>query len=368
MPAPDAAAHIITAPDGSAHTIPAPASNAPAARRLISGRPHIPTSRDLARHEWSYVIRRVRHGVTRHRALDAAASLTFYSALSLFPAALTLVSAVAVSADRETATKDLLASIGEVAQDETVSAIAGPLTQLLGFENPGIALAIGLVLVLWSASGYATAFGRAVNNVYEVREGRKMVGYRGQMLLVTVATSVGFTAITLILLGTPRIALAIGDSQGIGEPFITVWNIGKWPVALGIAIIIVAMLYYFTPNIHRPRLRWVSWGAVFAIVVWAIATLLFGVYVTTVAPYDEVYGWLGGGVVLLLWLYITNYVLVLGAEVDAEITRVRQLRDGIDAEESIRLPLRDSTLNLAMARRHAADVADGRALRQHDVP
>ena len=339
-----------------------------AAHPNLSGRPHLARTRGLTRREWAYVTRRVRHGITRHRALDAAASLTFYSALSIFPASLTLVSAVAVTANRRDASTNLLATIGEVAQDSTVAASASPIRELLSFPNPALGLAIGLVLLLWSASGYATAFGRALNAIYEVREGRRMVGYRGLMLLVTCATTAGFTAITLILLGTPRVASAIATSVGAGEPFLTIWNFGKWPVALALAIAIVAMLYYFTPNIHRPHLRWVSWGATFAIVVWALATLLFGLYVSTIAPYGKVYGWLGGGVVLLLWLYITNYVLILGAEVDAEITRVRQLRDDVEAEETIRLPLRDSQLNLAMARRHAADVADGRALRQHDSP
>jgi len=157
-------------------------------------------------------------------------------------------------------------------------------------------------------------------------------------------------------------------TAGVGEPWLSIWTVAKWPIVLGLAVLIVAILYYFTPNTSRPRLRWVSWGATFAITVWALATAGFAVYVATVGQYDEVYGWLGGSLVLLLWLHITNLVLVLGAEVDAEIVRVRQLHSGIEAEDVIRLPLRDSTRNLRLARQRAEDIADGRRLREHEVP
>lgn len=327
-----------------------------------------PTSRGLDRAAWQLVVRRSWHGFLRHRGIDSAAALTFFSALALLPAALTVVSAVALADTRAGAVRDLLATVDSVARGSTVAALTDPLQQLTRLPHPGWGLAIGLVLTLWTASGYATAFGRAVNTVYEVQEGRQFWKFRGHMLLVTLVTTVAFASIVVILLATPDVATAISASLGIGEPWLTLWNVGKWLLLLALAVLIVAILYFFTPNILRPRMRWVSWGAAFAIVLWAIATSGFALYVATVGQYDKIYGWLGGGIVLLLWLYLSNLVLVIGAEADAEIVRVRQLQAGIESEDVIRLPLRDSTRNLLLARQRAQDVADGRALREQHVP
>lgn len=338
------------------------------ASRRDAGSLSTPTSRGLDRAALRVAARRAWHGFVRHRGIDSAAALTFFSAIALFPASLTVVSAIAIFDTRDGAVRDVLNAIDSVSRESTVATLAGPIGQLTRLPSPGWGLAIGIVLTVWMASGYATGFGRAVNAVYEVQEGRQFWKFRGIMILVTLVTTVAFASIITILLITPAVAAAIGERLGVGEPWFTTWNIAKWPVLLALAILIIAILYYFTPNISRPRMRWVSWGALFAIIAWAIATAGFAIYVTTVGQYDKIYGWLGGGIVLLLWLYITNLVLVLGAEVDAEIVRVRQLKSGIEAEEVIRLPLRDSTRNLMLARQRAEDVAAGRALREHEVP
>ena len=131
-----------------------------------------------------------------------------------------------------------------------------------------------------------------------------------------------------------------------------------------LAFVIIGVLYYATPNVRHSRLRWVSWGAAFAIVAWGLATLAFAIYVMTVGTYDRIYGWIGGGLAILVWLYITNLVLVIGAEVDGELVRVRQLTAGIAAEEIIQLPARDTTRTLMLARQLAQDVAAGRAIRE----
>jgi membrane protein len=227
-----------------------------------------------------------------------------------------------------------------------------------------LALIVGLLFTLWSVSSYATAFGRAANTVYEVQEGRPIWKFRGLMMLVTLLLMVGYALIIVILLGTPSAVRAIGDAAGFGEPWLTVWNIGKWPVLAILAFVIIGVLYYATPNVRHSRLRWVSWGAAFAIVAWGLATLAFAIYVMTVGTYDRIYGWIGGGLAILVWLYITNLVLVIGAEVDGELVRVRQLTAGIAAEEIIQLPARDTTRTLMLARQLAQDVAAGRAIRE----
>ncbi|MBG6053903.1 membrane protein [Salinibacterium sp. CAN_S4] len=300
----------------------------------------------------------------RHRGLDSAAALTFFSALAIFPAALAVVSVFALAEGKRDAAAVILGIIDEVAQNSTVVTLREPITQLFTIANPGLALGIGLVLSIWSLSSFSTAFGRAVNSVYEVQEGRQIWKFRGLMMILATFLLVVFAAIIVLLVTTPTVASAIGDAVGIGEPWLTVWSILRWPALLILVTLLMAVLYYFTPNVRHQRMRWVSFGALFAIVAWSLATAVFALYVTNVGTYDRIYGWLGGGLAVLVWLYITNFVLVLGAEVDAEVVRLRQLGSGIAAEEIVQLPMRDTTRNLMLARQRAQDVADGRAIRE----
>jgi membrane protein len=322
-----------------------------------------PTSRGIDRSAWRYAARRALHGFVLHRGIDSAAALTFFATLALFPGALVVVSLFAIARDRERAISSILAVVEEFGARSTVETVEAPLREFLSIQNPGIALVIGLVLLLWTLSAYATAFGRAMNATYEVLEGRQIWKFRGLMMVVTLFLMVTFGAILLILVATPRVAAAFAESLGFAEPWLTVWNIGKWPVLVALAVVVAGVLYFSTPNVRHVRVRWVSWGAGFAIVTWALATAAFALYVATIGQYERVYGWLGGAIVVLLWLYITNLVLVLGAEVDAEVVRLRQLSSGQAAEETIQLPLRDTTRNLMLARQRADDVRDGRAIR-----
>jgi membrane protein len=325
------------------------------------------TTRGIGREAWRFVLRRTLHGFVRHRGIDSAASLTFYAALAAFPATLSVVSMLALLNSRKGAVSEVLSLIDSVAPHSTVAILAQPLGEFTQLANPAIALVAGLVLTIWSVSGYATGFGRAVNNVYEVQEGRPFWIFRARMMLLAAALLVTFSCVVATLLLTPDVVRAIGRAAGIGEPWLGVWNIGKWFLLVALLLLLVALLYSFTPNVVRPRLRWVSWGAVFAIVVWAIATACFGLYVANFGSYGKIYGWLGAGVVLLLWFYLSNLVLVIGAELDAELVRVRQLHAGVAAEQTVQLPLRDTRRNLTLARQRARDEAEGRSLRErHD--
>ncbi len=321
-----------------------------------------PTARGLGAAAWAFAARRAWHGFVRHRGIDSAAALTFFSALALFPAALGVVSAFALGNGRDNAAAELLDIVDEIAPPQTVDLVREPLTQLFTISNPGIALAIGLALSLWSLSSYATAFGRAVNTVYEVQEGRQIWNFRGLMLVLAVFLLAIFAAIAVLLLTTERVAMAVG----LTDPWLTVWVVGRWPAIAILFTLLIAVLYYVTPNVRHDRMRWVSFGALFAIVAWGAATAAFAFYATTAQTYDRVYGWLGAGLALLIWLYITNLVLVLGAEVDAELVRVRQLSAGIRAEEIVQLPMRDTRRNLMLARQRAQDEAEGRAIRERN--
>ncbi|WP_242090929.1 YihY/virulence factor BrkB family protein [Curtobacterium sp. DN_7.5] len=303
------------------------------------------------------VVRRTYHSVIRHRVVDAAASLTFFATLTVFPTALAVVSALAIVDRSGDGLEDIIQVLGFIVRPETATHLEEPLRQLLSLDNPWLGFATGVVLTLWSLSGYATAFGRAMNTAYEVEEGRRIWKFRSMMLLVTLLVMVGGAVAILILLGTPTIAAAIVDQMGWPIWVDDLWNVLKWPVLAADLVVMVAVLYYATPNVRTPQLRWVSAGAAFAIVTWAIATLGFAVYVETIGAGNRAYGWLGGAILLLVYLYISNFVLVVGGELDSEVIRMRQLFAGIEADEAIRLPLRDVTRNFTLARWRDADIA-----------
>ncbi|WP_144764122.1 YihY/virulence factor BrkB family protein [Curtobacterium sp. 9128] len=321
------------------------------------------SARELQRTGVRAVVRRTYHSIIRHRVVDAAASLTFFALLTVFPATLTVVSALAI-VDREgDSLEDIVQVIGFIVRPETATHLEQPLRQLLSLDNPWLGFATGVVLTLWSLSGYATAFGRAMNTAYEVEEGRRIWKFRSMMLLVTLLVMVGGAIAIVILLGTPTISAAIVHQIGWASWIDDLWNVVKWPVLAVDLVVMVAVLYYATPNVKTPQLRWVSAGAAFAIVAWAIATLGFSLYVETIGGSNRAYGWLGGAILLLVYLYISNFVLVVGGELDSEVIRMRQLLAGIEADETIRLPLRDVTRNFALARWRDADVAAAHEVR-----
>ena len=160
-------------------------------------------------------------------------------------------------------------------------------------------------------------------------------------------------AVALSLVLTGPAAAAVGNAIGLGSTAVLVWNIAKWPVLLLVVVLVVAVLYYATPNIQQPKFRWISVGAVLAIVVWIAASALFGFYVANFSSYNKTYGALAGVVVFLLWLWITNLALLFGAELDSELERGRELQSGLPAERDIQLPPRD-TRNIEKAREEAA--------------
>ena len=314
-------------------------------------------SRDLQRTGVRAVVRRTYHSVVRHRVVDAAASLTFFALLTAFPAALAVVSALSVVDRQGDSVSDIVEVLGFIVRPETAQHLEGPLRQLLTLDDPWVGFSIGLVLTLWSLSGYATAFGRAMNTAYEVEEGRRIWKFRSMMLLVTLLVMVGGAIAIVILLGTPSVSAAIVRQLGWAPWIDDLWNVAKWPVLAVVLVVMVAVLYTATPNVKTPRLRWVSAGAAFAIVTWALATVGFSVWVETVGSGgNRAYGWLGGAILLLVYLYISNFVLVVGGELDSEVIRLRQLLAGIEADETIRLPLRDVTRNFTLARWRDQDV------------
>ncbi|WP_395639233.1 YihY/virulence factor BrkB family protein [Pseudolysinimonas sp.] len=299
---------------------------------------------------WQMAVRRAWHGFMRHDGIDSAAALTFFALLALLPGSLALVSVFAILDDRDRAVDDLAAVLDTVLPDQATRDLEGLLRELLSLNNPYVALTIALLLLIWTTSGYATAFGRATNKVFEVEEGRPFWAFRGRMILV---------ALLLDLLGAIVITVLFGPGDW------PVWAVLRWPVLLAFAVLFVAVLYTFTPNVVRPQRRWVSVGSSFAILFWIVVTGGVALYAVFV-DHGAVYGSLGGVIVGLLWLYATNAALVAGVELDAEITRLQQIAEGEDVARSLDLPVRDTRRIRMLRRQRNADIAAAREL-QNDA-
>jgi membrane protein len=319
---------------------------------------------DIRKRSWIYVARKTLREFSKDQCTDLAAALTYYAVLALFPALVALVSLLGVLGQGQSTVDALLEIVDQVGPASAVDSLRPTIEQLSSSQGAGIALVIGLLGALWSASGYVGAFGRAMNRIYEVGEGRPIWKLRPVQLLVTLfaVLLVAVAAAALVLTGP--VAEAVGEQIGLGSTAILVWDIAKWPVLLGIVVLIVAVLYYATPNVKQPKFRWISLGALFAIVVWILASAAFGFYVATFSSYNKTYGSLAGVVVFLLWLWITNLALLAGAELDAELERGRQLQAGIAAEETIQLPPRDTRKIDKAEDKERSDIEDGRAIRQ----
>ncbi|WP_111766768.1 YihY/virulence factor BrkB family protein [Nakamurella deserti] len=318
---------------------------------------------DLTKPSWKFVFKKTVREFSQDECLDLAAGLTYYAVLALFPALLAIVSLLGLLGQDQAGTDALMNIIRQVAPS-AADTMQGVVTQLTQSQGAGIGLVIGILGALWSASGYVGAFGRSMNRVYEIDEGRPFYKLRPVMLLVTLVAVVLAALVAVALVVSGPVAGAVGDAIGIGETGLTIWNIAKWPVILAVVVFIVAVLYWATPNIKQPKFRWISVGAVIAVVVWIVASAAFGFYVANFGNYNKTYGSLAGVIVFLLWLWITNLALLFGAEVDSELERGRQLQAGIEAEETLQLPPRDTKASDKAAAKEEQVVEQGRRIRE----
>ncbi|MBT2538364.1 YihY/virulence factor BrkB family protein [Arthrobacter sp. ISL-69] len=341
----------------------AKARTAPAADD--SRKPDSPT--DVSRPSWKYIAKKTLREFTKDQCGDLAAALTYYGVLSMFPALLALVSLLGIFGQAEKTTAAMLEIVQGIAPGAALDVIKQPIQELASSSTAGFTLILGILTALWSASGYVGAFGRAMNRIYEVDEGRPFIKLRGAMLAVTLTTViiVALTAAMLVLSGP--VAEAVGNAIGLGGVFLTTWNILKWPVVVLLVIAVIAILYYATPNVKQPKFRWMSLGSFIALMIFVLASLGFGFYVANFGSYNKTYGAIGGVIVMLLWLWILNMSLLFGAEFDAEMERGRQLQAGIEAEETIQLPPRDTKQSDKLQVREEEDIRRGRDLRErHD--
>jgi membrane protein len=270
---------------------------------------------------------------------DWAAALTYYGLLSLFPALIALVSIVGLFGDPQSTTQKVTDIVTEIGPESAADTFSGPIESITSNRSAaGILFVVGLAVALWSASGYVGAFMRASNVVYETPEGRPFWKLRPLQILVTLVMVILLALLALALVLTGPLAEAVAEPLGIGDEAVTAWDIAKWPVMLAMVVLMIAVLYYASPNVKLRGFRWVTPGSIVAVVVWLLASAAFAFYVANFASYDETYGALGGVVVMLVWLWITNLALLFGHELNAERERSRELAEGrTRAEKEIQL-------------------------------
>jgi len=323
---------------------------------------------EIEKPSWKYVFRKTIREFTADQATDLAAALTYYGVLAVFPALLAFVSILGLFGDANQTTDTLLDLVGGLVPSTTLEAVREPIETITSAPAAGLALVIGIGGALWGASGYVGAFARAMNRIYGIQEGRPVWKLRPITLAVTVLAIIAAVTAALLLVVSGPIAENVAGIFGVGEVGLVIWNIVRWPILAFLAVLIVAVLYYATPNVQQPKFRWMSLGALLALVVWVIASVGFAFYAANFASYDETYGSIGGVIVFLLWVWISNVALLFGAELDAELERGRELQAGIPAEEHIQLPPRDTKVSDKAAVQHEKDITMARAIRAQQDP
>jgi membrane protein len=298
----------------------------------------------LPRESWKDTLKRTVLEFKDDKLQHWAAALTYYAVLSIFPALLVLVSLVGLFANPERVTSVLTDTVSELGPATAAKTFQGPIESITSNRGAaGVVFVIGLVAALWSASGYVSAFSDAANVIYEVEEGRPFWKLKPLQVAVTLVVILlaAFVALALVLTGP--IVGALGSSLGIGDTALTVWRFAKWPVLIVLVLVIFGVLYYASPNARVGGVRWVTGGAVAALVAWIVASIVFALYVANFSSYDKTYGALGGVVVFLLWLWITNMAILLGAEFNAETERARQVHAGVrGADRELQLREREA--------------------------
>jgi membrane protein len=288
--------------------------------------PSSPT--DLGRRTWLGVLKRTIKQFQADNLSDWAAALTYYGILSLFPALLVLISSLGLVGHGTQ--KTVLDNVKKLVPG-TAGDMVGNIIQNVQSapRASGILAIVGLVGALWSASGYISAFMRATNAIYDVPEGRPIWKTLPLRLGLTVLTGVLLTVILLAVALTGSLANLIGRLLHVGHGAVLVWDIAKWPVLVVLISLMFAVLYYFAPNAKHGGFRWITPGGLLAVLIWLIASAGFALYVANFGSYNKTYGTFAGIIVFLVWVWISNIAILLGAEFDAEIQRGRAIEGGL---------------------------------------
>jgi membrane protein len=272
---------------------------------------------------------------------DWAAALTYYGVLAIFPALLALVSILGLIG--HSATQPLIDNLGRLAPGPARQIFTSAIQNIQkGQGTAGILFVVGLAGAVWSASSYVAAFMRASNSIYDVEEGRPFYKTLPTRVVTTLALLIVLAVSAAAVVLTGGLARQVGHLLGIGSSAVSVWDIAKWPILLLLVGLMLSILNWASPNVRQPGFRWISPGSVLSVVVWVLASAALAAYVANFGHYDKTYGALGGVVVFLLWLWVTNVAILLGTELNAEVERGRRLAAGEPAEREPYVQPRDT--------------------------
>lgn len=310
------------------------AKSATASTQAVEG----PT--DLSGGSWLAAGRRAVSKFRNGFLQDHAAALTYYAIQAMFPALLVLVTLLGLMG--RSATQSLITSLAGAVPASVRTIVLAAVTHLQNSHaTAGVLAVAGIVLALWSSSKYVAAFMRASNAIYAVPEGRPVWKTIPVRLSVTAVTVVLLVVSAIIVVVTGSLASRIGGAVGASSVAVTVWDIAKWPVLLILVSFMLAILYWASPNARR-GFRWASPGALLAVVLWLIASGLFALYIANFGHYNKVYGSIGGIIIFLVWLWITNIAVLMGAAFDAELERSRAIAGGVPPRTEPFAELRDT--------------------------
>lgn len=302
-----------------------------------------------AKADWKVALKRALSKFGSDGCTDLAAALTYRSMQALFPGLIAVLSLLNLFGNGKKTAGDvvdkLAAIIGKQPGDPSLDGIKHFIENVTTQGGGAIAFVVGLLLALNSASGYVAAFSKATNKMYDIREGRSTIKLKASLFLVTAIDVVLMLVVIFAIVTTGAVAKEIGDSVGLGSTAVTVWDWAKWPFVIFIVVLIIGLLYWSTPNVQKTKKDIFTWGALIGFVVWMLASAALGIYIALShgASYQKTYGIFANAIIFLLWLWITNLAVLLGAEVDAELLRTRQLKSGLPAEAMILLPPKDDT-------------------------
>ena len=303
------------------------------------GAQEAPPAPELSRRSWRAAAKRTLAEYQEDNLQDRAAALTYFSVQSIFPGLLVLVTLLGLLGT--SVTQNLIDQLTKAVPGSVSTIVSHALTRLqANHSTAGILAVVGLALGLWSASSYVAAFMRAANVIYDVPEGRPAWVTIPVRLAVTVAMLVLLVFSVVIVVVSGGIARHVGSALGLGSAAVTAWGIAKWPVLVIIVSIMLAILYWASPN-ARHGFRWISPGGLLAVLLWLIASGLFALYVAFFGNYNKVYGTLGGIIIFLIWMWLSNTAILLGAEFNAELERERAIAGGVPPHQEPFTELRD---------------------------
>lgn len=298
-----------------------------------------------AKPDYKVAFKRAAAKFSQDQCTDLAAALTYYSIQAMVPALIAGISLLGLFGNGKSTTNSVVESIGAIV-GKPKSELSGVTSFIDGLQTSGgagLAFFVGILLSLWSASGYVGAFARMQNRIYDVAEGRSAFKLRPWLYLITIIQVILLVIAAMALVMTGPVAEEVGKLIGLGSTVVTVWDIVKWPFVILIVLFIIGLMFWSTPNVRRPFKQGVfNPGALLAFVVWVLGSAAFAWYISNLGNYGK-YGQLSTAIILLLWLWITNLAMLFGAEFDAETLRTRQLKTGYPAEELVLLPVRDDS-------------------------